>query len=46
MKDKLILTKQTLEFLLSTNDEINPINNDLENVIKFLDDELKNAIGL
>ena len=46
MKNKLILTKKTLEFLLSTNDENNPINNDLKNVIEFLDGELENAIGL
>lgn len=46
MKNKLTLTKETLEFLLSTNEENNLINNDLENVIKFLNDELENAIGL
>lgn len=46
MRNKLTLVKDTLEFLLLTNNEDNPINKDLKNVIKFLNDEIENAIGL
>lgn len=46
MEEKLIITKDTLRFLVDTNEPTFYLNPQIKNVIQYVSDEMEYSIGL